>query len=626
MTVSSRLPGLRRVVILAAALLCAAAFAAPSPPAGRFEHEGVAVEFTLLPASGAGESAAPPQAGDFARARFSITDTTTGQPLRKLRPAAWLSRRSQQPDARPQTCAEKVRELLGGSIFSKADLDLNTFQVLALNDDATLTVVDPLFGFGGTKLLAMISLPGPGADWALAPDNSRLFVSIPSTSQIAVIDPSAWKMSALLDTGSPPSRVAFQPDGHFAWVATATGAVVIDVARATLVRRLPQEGGVREIVFSDDSRTAFLTGAAIPAVNLVDVRTLEKTRQIALDGVPAGAAWSQAGQALYLADPAAGALVVIDPASPNPVVARIAAEPGLGEVKFAPGERLGLVAVPSRDLVLVFDAATNRLVQRAAISHAPEQFAFSGELAFVRRRGTANVGMIPLKELGREGRALPVAEFTGGEAPFGERSSPADSIVPASGESAVVVANPADKAIYYYMPGMAAPMGNFGNYDRQPRAVLVVDRSLREVAPGIYESAVRLPAAGDYDAVFFLDAPRIAQCLALHLDEPPSASPARRAPPRFEPLGTAKLVAGSPARLAFRLSPAGEVPADLTVLAMLAPGAWHSRLAVTRPGDGSFSCDFTPPEAGLYYFYAASPSLGLERTAAPVLVQEAAAP
>ena len=32
-----------------------------------------------------------------------------------------------------------------------AELDLNQFYVLALNNDATITVVDPRFGFGGTK-------------------------------------------------------------------------------------------------------------------------------------------------------------------------------------------------------------------------------------------------------------------------------------------------------------------------------------------------------------------------------------------------------------------------------------------------------------------------------------------
>ena len=41
--------------------------------------------------------------------------------------------------------------------------------------------------------------------------------------------------------------------------------------------------------------------------------------------------------------------------------------------------------------------------------------------------------------------------------------------------------------IYYYSEGMAAPMGNFQNYRRVPRAVKVVDRSLREEARGLLD-------------------------------------------------------------------------------------------------------------------------------------------
>ena len=46
--------------------------------------------------------------------------------------------------------------------------------------------------------------------------------------------------------------------------------------------------------------------------------------------------------------------------------------------------------------------------------------------------------------------------------------------------------------VYYYKEGMAAPMGSFSNYGRRPRAVRVVDRSLREQSPGIYRTEARL--------------------------------------------------------------------------------------------------------------------------------------
>ena len=44
----------------------------------------------------------------------------------------------------------------------------------------------------------------------------------------------------------------------------------------------------------------------------------------------------------------------------------------------------------------------------------------------------------------------------------------ADSMVLAPEGNSVIVANPADKVLYYYTEGMAAPMGDFQNYQREP--------------------------------------------------------------------------------------------------------------------------------------------------------------
>jgi hypothetical protein len=57
---------------------------------------------------------------------------------------------------------------------------------------------------------------------------------------------------------------------------------------------------------------------------------------------------------------------------------------------------------------------------------------------------------------------------------------------------------------------MAAPVGQFDNYGHNPRAVLAVDRSLRERStPGTYETFIRLPEPGNYEAIFLLDSPRV---------------------------------------------------------------------------------------------------------------------
>ena len=72
-----------------------------------------------------------------------------------------------------------------------------------------------------------------------------------------------------------------------------------------------------------------------------------------------------------------------------------------------------------------------------------------------------------------------------------------------------------DRAIYYYKEGMAAPMGTFTNYKREPMAVQVVDRSLHEarLTPGVYETVAKLGKPGVYDVIFFSTRPRSSTAL-----------------------------------------------------------------------------------------------------------------
>ncbi len=91
----------------------------------------------------------------------------------------------------------------------------------------------------------------------------------------------------------------------------------------------------------------------------------------------------------------------------------------------------------------------------------------------------------------------------------------------------MLVANPADRVIYYYSEGMAAPMGSFQNYRRNPRALMVVDRSLREVTSGVYSTTTKLPKSGIYDVAFLLDSPRITHCFNAEAKPNPDVPPGK---------------------------------------------------------------------------------------------------
>ena len=63
-------------------------------------------------------------------------------------------------------------------------------------------------------------------------------------------------------------------------------------------------------------------------------------------------------------------------------------------------------------------------MQAGDLGEEPDQVSFSDELAYVRHRGSELILMLPLDELGTEGKPLQVIDFPGGQYPPGEMRWP----------------------------------------------------------------------------------------------------------------------------------------------------------------------------------------------------------
>ncbi len=571
---------------------------APAAPQ-RFVHEGVAVEATVHPLS---SDKAPLQEGEHARVRFRVTDVHTGTPLSGLYPAGWLDRLAQGREEDPEACRKKVQGFLGGALLSRPEVDLNLYYVLALNDDATISVVDPLFGYGTSKLLTMVFLKSRGEDWALTPDGARLFVSLPDSDRIAVVETSDWKVVTEIETRRRPGRLVLQPDGRQLWVAREGGVSVINTRALRMAGHVETGKGSHDLAFSDDSRFLFVTNEADGNVSVIDTDAHEKRADVAVGARPISVAWSVAAKAAYVVSAGDGAVAAVRPGEKE-AASRAVVSPGLGAIRFAPGGRLGFVVHPSKNQVHILDAATHRFVQTADVEPGPNQVAFSDELAYIRHSGSSTVLMIPLKEVGDPERSVPVVDFPGGQHPPGAlpTPTPADGMVQAPGATAMLVSNAEDKAIYFYKEGMAAPMGHFINYGKQPRAVLVVDRSLNEKEPGVYETTVRLGRSGAYDLALLLDSPRISHCFPLQVAENPRL--VKKAPLAIQVRTDRPEVAvGEEVRVRLKIADADGAPKaglrDVRALAFLSPGMWQTRPWATEVGNGEYEVRFSPPRRG----------------------------
>ncbi|MEO8496841.1 MAG: hypothetical protein ABI614_17360, partial [Planctomycetota bacterium] len=243
--------------------------AAPVVQLGKIVQEGISVELSLMRVGTDERGGEGFYEGDDVRFRFRVTDTASGAPLTSVYPAAWLVDRDKGTVTSPELATKKAEALVNASVFSPADLDLNVYYVVTLNSNATITVVDPLFGYGTTKLLALIQLKTPGADWALSADESTLYVSLPESHEVCVVDTKKWEVREYVGGGRLPERLALQPDGHYLWVcggglgalAEDSGVTVLNTDTLDVAARIRTGRGRHDIAFSDDSRFAFVTNS-----------------------------------------------------------------------------------------------------------------------------------------------------------------------------------------------------------------------------------------------------------------------------------------------------------------------------------------------------------------------------
>lgn len=603
-----------------------AALAQQPAQAQKLVEQGVAIEFTVEPSSATAKTV---KAGEDANIKFKVTDTTTGTPIKGLNLSAWLTLRAGAKPTDGQQCRQKIQSYLTGSMRARPDVDLNSYYILALNKSADISVIDPLLGFGGSKLLTLVMMKSPGEDWVLTNDREKLFVTLPLINQVAVIETRSWKVANYIDTGVKPTSITLQPDQKYVWIGheggqpAASGVTVIDTGTLKVAAQIVTGAGRHEIVVSSDNRFAFVSNRESKTVSIIDVQKLTRLNDVKVGPSPVSLVLSELSKAIYAVSETDGFVTVLD--AQGKLLTRIKVRPGSRVLRFAPGGRYGFVLNTRESLVSIFDAASNRVVHEVKVGKDPDQIMFSNTFAFIRSLGTESVNMIRLATIGSE---VDITEFPGGQGLPGEGSTPvrADSIVLAPEGNSVILANPVDKVIYYYSEGMAAPMGNFQNYRREPLAVLIVDRSLRETKPGIYSTTMKLPASGRYDVAFLTDSPRIAHCFETAADPNPLLKEESPVALRIEHQSReVQLQVGQNFPLRFKLiesktNKAKDELKDVRVLTFLGPGTWQRRDIAKPLGDGMYEVTLNVPETGVYMVYVESASMGVRYRDMPALM------
>jgi YVTN family beta-propeller protein len=290
------------------------------------------------------------------------------------------------------------------------------------------------------------------------------------------------------------------------------------------------------------------------------------------------------------------------------VVARIPVGRGVVALKFDPSGRFGFAVNQKESKVSVIDSSTNTVVGSTPVAKGPDQVAFTKRFAYVRGTGSEKFSLIELGDLAKG--KISAVDVQAGQSPASAVPAEigvADMIVPTPEGNSALIANTPDGMVYYYVEGMMAPMGTLKNYKRRPRALMLLDRGLSEVAPGVYSAPLTLNASGRFDVPLLIDQPRIVKCFGLEVAESPDGSKSRPSAStsveaafrgrRFKP--------GEAVTLKFKITdPATGRPVeglkDVQVLVFEPPGVWHQRVWAVEKGEGVYEVSQVFPAAALY--------------------------
>ena len=557
-------------------------------------------------------------------ALFKFKSKASGIPIENLKPKAWLALRRSEQIATETSCEAKVRSFASGQLATRADVDLNSYYLLTLNQDKTVAFINPQVSWSSSQLEGIVQLPAQGLDWVLTKDGKWLYVTMPDAAAIALIDTTTHSLVTTIPTGlnSKPTRIALSPDELSVWAGLDGLAKVAIISRTEKpkVSIVNVAEGLHHIGFTPDSSLAVVTNSKASSVSVIDVANLKKLADIKVGNTPIKATWVDKAERFYIASVNDSAMSVVDPIG---MITTQQIDVGHGTVDIAADPQGRYVwAVNHLDAkAYIIDSATNKKIAYAKLTNEPDQIAFTAGYAYFRGLNSEKFTLVNRTLLdklpvqasgGQEGKLteLSVTEIQAGEKPpssFPEAIGVAAMIAPLPEQNGVMVANAPSKSIYYYLEGMMVPMGTLTNYRRIPLALMILDRSLQETAPGVFEVPVSVQKPGNYDVAIMIDQPRIIHCFTAKLEgnmDAPKQKEQVKVKPLLLPLKTPPQ-AKAETFLSFKLEDTATGKPitgiqDARLLAFEPPGLWQKREWLQEINVGTYQAVIIFPHAGKF--------------------------
>jgi DNA-binding beta-propeller fold protein YncE len=591
---------------LAASFVAALAFVlssdAVADDTARFDQQGLSISLSM---QRTGTSTVSINA--------TATETEGGRPFRNLNMAGWVIRGTTQPLS-TELCKNRIRSFLQGGLATAADASLNAYRLISLNDDNTVTFINPAVSLGGSKLESLVELPSAGRDMLLDATRRNLFVTLPDADVIAVIDVLTHQVTRKIAVprGSQPSRLFSDQGGSHLWV-TLEGEGKIALLPPTegdALQVINVGQGPINMALDTDRSKLFVTSAKAGKVTEIDPSTFKTVVQFEAGVTPVSAAYGKAAQLLYVANLNSEFVTVVDPSDASSG-RKIPVGRGVSTIGFERDGRFAFLLNTVTSQIMVLDTATERIIAKASAEVGePDQIVFSDRFAYVHFMNSSDVLVYSLDQA-KKGTLSPVRIQIGTRKPAEVVDALYGQVITLAPDgSSAFIANPAEEEIFYYAEGMMVPMGTVENHGRHSRALLLLNQGLEEVSPGVYLADISLRGGSEFDVPIITSAPAFSHCfhLSLPLGEDEASGEAAaslsfsRVTSDEAPL---RPTANVPFNLGIRIvdGRTGELQPDLKAVVMLVHGIgsnYFRRLRLRNEGGGLYGARVRIPASGSY--------------------------
>lgn len=536
--------------------------------------------------------------GQPVRLRVALTDPATGRPPRGVELLGWVRTVT---DDNP-SCAKAAQNFRATRRIPVGAVDLNGILVSVLNEDASVSIIDPKLNLYSSNLVAAHRLGQMPAAMTTDQRNMRALFSYPGTGEIVAASLSGPERQVVASGLHGIGDITTTARGEI-WAGTKAGDILRIAPDGKVIERLSLgEGQVVLRTQPDDENDvigAFTPSGGVAVIDGATGRTLMRYDMPATiqDVTVAG---SSTILVLSKGSDTAEIRYVDAPDSRETVA--------LGQpfkrAMTGPDGRIAVVYTPGESVVALVDLALGQVVQSLALNDASvSEVAFTDNAAFLLSHDGGFLGAIDLATvaLGRPAILRRIDLGAKGARPD-EKSR---LLVPLFPSPQVLAVEPrfqtgwlvGEVASTVEMP----PMDSIRLRGGIPKNVHIVDRSFQEVETGVFE-ALWAFEPGEHELVLTTYAGQLSTCVRFNVRG--AVERLALTPVRLLPYGSdTPPVAGRPHDIAFRVVDAEGDSLPVERISLLVPSmvsGWAGQAVAKAGNDGVLRATITLPHAGAY--------------------------